>query len=898
MTLLGHGGSRWRRHRSLLGLALGGGSFLILCSPLIDRAVGLVPAPSLWMLLPAAVLVITLADWLLKKPLSAALGFRHFARHPPGWLAAFPGAAFAQAGWILIPESKPERALATWTGVALTLIVGVAIATLWWTMSKASAWRLERTRDDREKHWKALDVQKPADLSTSFEELVNWLQNDLPIHHPAADRFALCDAARRVVHRLCSPSDESPTIAVVGALGAGKSSLLELVAGALAHRRGAPELVRVRLWQYESTEAAATGIIEELHRHLSQHINTVELFGLSARYVAAIEGASGVSGKLLQMLLGHREPSKLLEKISALATTIGIRLVLWVEDLERFANEGDDKLAPVLSLLFHLDRLPGLSVVLATARVDTGFDVAKLARFIERIPDLDRRDVYQILRTFKAGCLEHEAEPAGNGSRRPLEFEVAKEGWFAAIQIADGTQSPSEALAALVQTPRQLKLALREAHYRWSKLAGEIDFDDLLIMSVIRETKLGVFSVIDRYSTALSWGEPTARGDEQDRGEGKVRQRLLELLFNDPDVHHVLALVDFVFPKDRDAAPLQGLRSNARNYWVRFQAVPEISDADSDKKLFAEIEAFKEEQHIPSALARRFAAQREKDPTGIFCRDLTVTQLLRLLSEVVALLLTAGLETRNPTRPPPGVTALWSLLLRRRSGDDPYSEDEVERVLRGLIANAVPHDFQVAQQLVHWFAEPDKPRHAVISDDHCARVRTFFHEQIVQEFGTRRNNPKASEKLTNALRPLRELTLAQAIWGANAFGDKALLEGLPFDDWDQLRETLFNSARANPTVLLGPIAWLVARPAGWSDADPKGGRFHEDLAERLFGADQLLQLFSCSSVDEFKSEQTASLYRCIQTAARDERIRAGALFIDGEHDRSDLRGAPPGSEPT
>ena len=86
-----------------------------------------------------------------------------------------------------------------------------------------------------------------------FSQLVTWINDgDSAIEKPESDAFGHATVAQRIASRLCDDGrQEFPTIAVVGRVGSGKTSIVNLVQYYVAKQHGAGSgirLVRLSLW--------------------------------------------------------------------------------------------------------------------------------------------------------------------------------------------------------------------------------------------------------------------------------------------------------------------------------------------------------------------------------------------------------------------------------------------------------------------------------------------------------------------------------------------------------------------------------------------------------------------------------------------------------------------------
>jgi hypothetical protein len=85
---------------------------------------------------------------------------------------------------------------------------------------------------------------------------------------------------------------EAPTMAVVGILGSGKSTIRALVAYHLRHTPRV-RLVHVSLWPFDSAEGVVRGILRAILDELGRHVNVLSLVGLTEDYITAIEKTVG-----------------------------------------------------------------------------------------------------------------------------------------------------------------------------------------------------------------------------------------------------------------------------------------------------------------------------------------------------------------------------------------------------------------------------------------------------------------------------------------------------------------------------------------------------------------------------------------------------------------------------
>lgn len=179
---------------------------------------------------------------------------------------------------------------------------------------------------------KASDTELPTD----FPALREWVFDDREITRPDQDRFGGYPIAKRIARRL--KEDENASIALVGPRGSGKTSIMKMVEYEL---RGQPHirLVHVSLWGFTSAEAAVRGILQELTTELGRQVGGLSVRGLSEQYVRLIGTINGRWGELLRAVQPARTMDQILDRIEEILEATGLRIVLCIEDLDRFAPE-------------------------------------------------------------------------------------------------------------------------------------------------------------------------------------------------------------------------------------------------------------------------------------------------------------------------------------------------------------------------------------------------------------------------------------------------------------------------------------------------------------------------------------------------------------------------------
>jgi len=288
--------ARWK---ALVAAAVVAGSIVLLGLAKLRAGVALAATPS-WMLVPAALVLGAIFMHYGRERWLAFLGLKHVSTYPPLWLAGLAGATALTSLLGIVPTIRDSVGIPIEDSALLTrlaLLGAVATGGVLLVAVCQFAWRARVRRSstmetmDQNGH----ESTETRPLHGSFERLTSWLVVDAPIIHNEDDAFGHSRIAHRIASRLLE--EDPPAQAIVGRLGAGKTTLCGLVVaaltglGALARR---VHVVPVELWPYETPRAAVEGVIRTLVDALSREVNVTALRGIPESYVNAMSSAGGV----------------------------------------------------------------------------------------------------------------------------------------------------------------------------------------------------------------------------------------------------------------------------------------------------------------------------------------------------------------------------------------------------------------------------------------------------------------------------------------------------------------------------------------------------------------------------------------------------------------------------
>jgi hypothetical protein len=641
-------------------------------------------------------------------------------------------------------------------------------------------------------------------------------------------------------------TQEKSAQALVGRLGSGKSTVLALVEAWLNDQRSSTEVVRIELWPYESPRAAVEGILTSLVEALAREVSTSQLDGLPSAYGEAIAKISGVGDWFPKVLRKQETPVASLQALDDIATMIGRRYILWVEDLERFAAgdpnapAGDselERLAPIRAVLHGLDQLRSITVVTATTDLFRRFDMEKIARYVERIPELRFRVARRIISSIrhqliKAGDV---LDPAPSGVRNRLGWDDPDKPEDERLELAwlgDSISTFASAISVLVSTPRTLKQGLRRVMDTWSALKGEIDLDDLIAMSILREANPDLFALIDRQANELRGSRPQGRNEPNPMDV--FVKALREQTGDDTRTFEAVRLiVDELFGHEGRRRP-QGMQHNGHaDYWQRFLAIPELGPSERDQKILRILRDNNDEQLVDLLISDR------SDAVEDFAHLIPPRRLERLLLPLTRMLLASDITKWSDSNPP-GLVPLWRML--RKHQRDAAEVTALVAQTEQALEIAAPRNLLLLHEIAHWIATtvPEIPDLLPGAADR-RRINDRARDLLVETY---QGHPK---ELATGLRGAPAFLLVWICWTMERVRTNNT-HGLPFERWAPFAQTLLDALPFDAGAVAPQIASFVSRSRRTLRAHEEWF-FDESQARELFGdVDNLVEVMRVSTV--------------------------------------------------
>lgn len=721
----------------------------------------------------------------------------------------------------------------------------------------------------------AVSEDQPAP-QPAWEAIAAWARREQPVDPSEEDFFDRKPLVRRVA-RLLRGNDVG--IGLLGPMGSGKSSVIARVKHHVRDATG-PRLwfCDVHCWGLERSEFAPVHVLSRAVGEVGRHVDVSTLRGLPEHYQRFLTGEpSGWGTWVAGLLVPTRDPAEGLEQLSQVLEAVGARLVICIEDAERAGADFDPQ--HIQRLLWMLRQKRGISFVIAADLKVARFDFSKVCDHTEVLPRVDAEQVTHLLRSLQDHCESASfVEPLAQ--RQDVLGTQAFDPAWGAIARVFGRGELVAAIAELLDTPRQLKGLVRRVHRIWLSLKGEIDLEDVIVATVLREGAPDAFDFLLRNLDAV-------RHEYGDFHQEK--KTLLEKAWSGvlAGASHAAAIQKLVDALDlralrrssatADAGRLQRLAVSWPTDYFRRLLAEEISDGESrDQEVLADMDGWLNGSNV---MVERLLAPPRARYVAVWRHFSGRIPDERLLSLGDPLL--AGLLARDRACSKGSDPALLAIRERLRMRAYPEQED-VEAWLTRHIVDAMHISLGFANDIYRlWVVREDgvlpwPSGEHVASQDPARRVRSAIVKTARLLFAE-------AERLRAALDDARPYAIRELMAPPDRSVRDTHLDADMVRDWAWMAPALLELMGTGPWFAphLLRVVGKCSYGLQWEGVEEPRTRedyaLHRPRVEALFGQrvdDVLRYLASLDDADRFFSvARTAAQSWLSERAAEDAEAR-------------------------
>ena len=585
----------------------------------------------------------------------------------------------------------------------------------------------------------------------------------------------------------------------------------------------------VSCWGLSDSSSAAVLIIERMLDALQEVVDVTPVRGLPQAYrrVLADERLG-----MIQRLIGSDTEEDVLERLNTLTEVLrdlNLRVVMFVEDVDRTPGAGFEP-TQLERLLWILKDLPCITFVVALSRgprTTPVLDVSKLCEHVATVPSLSIETVRAVLKQLRDHCerdFKYLRPKTEGRASDPLELS-SDGGMLAYLRAGSGDRGPIEAIAALFPTARRLKHLVRRVERAWQNLHGEVNLNDLIVVTALREGAPDVFDFIHQnIETARQEGRT-----ELDKAPKALKELWKKRIAENEQFALAAQLVNRLEIQqlsDSASSAVQRVQSSEPNdYFLRIVDEEIPNDVLRDQEVLRDIADWNENRS--TAMLDKLAAGTERYDRYVrlweyFSADVPSDRFNGLVEE----LLRRYLQLRPADGQMPALISCW----RQRNRRHDRSIVPPERLI-AMIAESMPVSLPLANDLYYFWSST---RYGPFTAEDRNTVRRGMMTAARNTFNT-------PEALVASIDVPQDAD-GRVQWAIRHLIEPGDNEEPPselrlLEDWNWLAPQLLSAVSLAPASVLGATARVVGNTEQFFRRQTAAERFRlsPDRIERLFG---------------------------------------------------------------
>ena len=734
---------------------------------------------------------------------------KYFFTHPPTWSAWLLGGMFL-CGLDLglgLSRNTYTASWKEWLGYGLGAILVVIVVRSLSALTKSAGQPLLKEKP-----------KSGSMRSLDWTSLEPWIESDAPASHDFFGNYAVAERLRGLL------IDGSRSIGIVAPFGAGKSSIVKWLEE-LVEDDDKFLLSEHSCWGFKTSSASIHSMLADAIGKVEKRIDTFQVSSLPESYRQTFSAGREWLDSFSKILFGQHDPIDQFRRLSALLGDMGVRLVFVVEDLDRNDSRSFD-IQEVLAFLQQLKGFSNLSFILtgglsASARID----YAKLCDHIEHLRTISVDQSGSLVAGLRKRCLSQQEFPHVYLTD-PDDNQWQPDRW---LLLSDRDEVyPAEAIARLLNTPRALRHALSLTYRAWRNLYGEIDFDHLLAINVLRYAAPEAFSFILRHWHRFHDRPPdyTQQSSHLEQVRSSLRREWEQVCFGvDWDARAARTLIDLILPSTPtwldetrygDQPRAQGLQY--ARYWQRALNENIAADDVRDQAVICDIQQWMKNPVPDATLVTGICSN------GHYCdvwEDLAFRffsddreKILLLCNQVLERIREQhGAESSNGSQ---GFISIWRYACRHAGHIEANAQ-----WLEEQITDAASVSLELVNSLWHYWGAGTL---TILRPEDCDRVRRHIIKVLRQQL-------TSAEVLGQVTHPSFRYVFYQLVFDP---GNRAPVQAGP-EPWSWMGSVLLAGLQSGQVTTAIGVCSLVAARNGNSRMEPSTADC--DLIRAFFGND-------------------------------------------------------------
>lgn len=435
-------------------------------------------------------------------------------------------------------------------------------------------------------------------VSASIKLSYGFENTESPILNSGQDRYKRILIAERLANYLFSDEHKKNNfrrIALIGGFGSGKSSLLNLVEECVLNNEPDKWIFsHFDAWgRANGTEDIQGLLLEAMVNSMRNEFETSSVESMPAEYLAALGSLHSSTRIFVNLVKKNLTPAASLNKLDDVLKLNNKKICVFIEDIDRNSNpiEASNSIAPLLNNFKDTEQI---HFIFTLGYSHSTSDIIKrITDYREDVPPINFDEELN-----KFGLSQHSY---AYSKGKIIFYEPSTDDWCLMNSCVYSTQGNKAILRsdvrgwilAIITSPRDFAAIKREVEAKWKTLAGEFNFDDLLILSTLKISQPLAFDFVNLNINLL---QKDHQKEHSTRLDSLWKNKVDESQINNSD--HCKLLLQYLFVQWRSSDKsiyqerIQTVYSNCnfKDYWIIYQcAGSNVLNLNMDQFLYKEL---------------------------------------------------------------------------------------------------------------------------------------------------------------------------------------------------------------------------------------------------------------------------------------------------------------------